>query len=142
MKFKYAVEHSGCAEKCPPETAKPAEEPFDAYRLIAGTTISEKDFLPQAKLERGFETRPVQCTDHALSFLMTRKQARKQYARLKKRVPKWPLSHSAKTVITPTDGCMTKPSSRTGHFDLHESAAAAMHNQATYCEDCSSCDSE
>jgi hypothetical protein len=135
MKFKYEHDHAGCLP-CPPADATEPSEAINAFRLVSGTEMVADDFLPPARetIPRGFPSKPRKCTDFALSFFTTPKKLVKRYKCLKKN-PNWSRHHIAATTIQPGDGYKTPPGD-SGHFDLHESAAAQLHKQSTYLKPC------
>jgi hypothetical protein len=126
MTFKYQSYHEKIDCQCPPlEKYEPTIR--TCYRWVHEDINHNNNFLPPQLI--GVEKEPADCVNFcgnlALSFFNTIENAEKRYLSLWGKIATFPetVGNSiAEGVIYERDGIASRPSKKTGHFDLHEAS--------------------
>jgi hypothetical protein len=129
VQLKYQAQIDEVVD-CPPEHASP--QSCDAFRFVHSNLQHENNSTPTALIDPSIypPNSNLHCDSWTLSFFTTQEAAVKKFnaslrarPRLRERIG----DHLAQGRIEEKDGLCT-PTSRHGHFSLHESVAFDFHS--------------
>jgi hypothetical protein len=134
VNFKYAPHHSGCPEKPCPNLEGFKNGEVVGYRVL-NWPCTDKDFIPVALLPTCTKKQKGKCAALALSLFRSAEEARALFLSLLDRGVDARVRMGGNQIaavgITVQDG-MFSPPNQNGHFSLHESADATLHENCAY----------
>jgi hypothetical protein len=132
VKLKYAAQLSNCPDKPCPRLTEFKQGATVGYRVLSWP-CTQKDFIPVELLPTCLPVHKGKCDALALSFFDAPESARARFVDLLARGADAKVRMGGDQIgtvsIEDDDGIFCQPNKRSGHFSLHESVDAALHEK-------------